>query len=313
MYYYFYASDHFVIKLNGLYLGSINNTIKFCNVESHNAFVELCPIGKISPSVNFVLDEKFLTSPPDNVILTDLKGGYLIKVKRCFTKKEFNVIAQRKFNDAVATIFALDGFYLSVETINGVFNFPIDFFVSSAVIDKFEGAPSNVIKIELYGDKNLLIFFDVATNTIIFNMQFDSLELNKDIRITERFNDIKKHTVVTRWAYRENKFELTDKTIECKKNTSIYQLNNRIIPYAFLEDLYLGQSIDEYLAKNILDNKDKLTGFFGSFLGVMPPPFFRDDRQVGLIYKQNDNKYFAEYFTFEITDKKIFNIKKLDS
>ena len=49
----------------------------------------------------------------------------------------------------------------------------------------------------------------------------------------------------------------------------------------------------------------------GDFIGVMPPPVFREENEVGFVYRTGERTYSAEYFVFEVSDKKITNLKKL--
>ena len=92
--------------------------------------------------------------------------------------------------------------------------------------------------------------------------------------------------------------------------TVMFDINEKLVPYAMLEELLVGGNVKPYLTGTVLENCDKLPSFFGDFIGVMPPPFFRNSQEVGLIYKNATNKYTVEYFTFEYTEKKLSGIKK---
>ena len=99
-------------------------------------------------------------------------------------------------------------------------------------------------------------------------------------------------------------------TWNCEKECWIKKekLPDLLIPYLFLEDFSAGEDFSEYLSDDINKNADKLGGFFGNFLGVFPPPLFRNQDEVGLIYKIKENLFETKYFTFHLDDKKISNI-----
>ena len=58
------------------------------------------------------------------------------------------------------------------------------------------------------------------------------------------------------------------------------------------------------------EHADKLKGFLGDFIGVMPPPKFRNPDEIGLIYKISDDRFKVTYITAELNGEKITNIKK---
>jgi hypothetical protein len=84
------------------------------------------------------------------------------------------------------------------------------------------------------------------------------------------------------------------------------------VPYAFTEELTVGLLGKEFLDDDIKENADKLHEFFGDFIGVMPPPTFRNSDEVGLIYNDGKNKYKVKYYLFDMKNGKICNIKTAD-
>ena len=119
MYFYFSAEYPAIIKLNGIYYGSITDTIKTCNFDNVDSpFIEVCPLSPRQTTVNFILDSSFLSYPPENVSVTDLKGGYLIKFNKTYNGSEFSVVGQEKQSDFMATVFNDNGNKLSIETPN---------------------------------------------------------------------------------------------------------------------------------------------------------------------------------------------------
>ncbi len=312
MFYYFSAEFPSVIKLNGLYYGIISDTIKRIKIDSAETFLEVCPINSVSRSYNFLLDENFLSSPPENVCITDLKGGYLIKFLKSYSGGEFKVLGQEKYSDLLVTAFNDNGVKISIETANDFFAEPIFFELSSATFHRTNLYPA-LLAVEFLGKKTLVNVYE-TTNKIqkVFSRVVDEFCFDKEFSTTEIFSDMAKHKVSCTWQY-ENRL-VTEKahTVSKAERFNKDNLPDKLIPFAFMEELLVKGDFREYLCGNVLDNADKLFGFFGEFIGVMPPPEFRDVDEVGLIYNTRKNCYKVEYFRFELTDKKISNVKRCD-
>lgn len=92
----------------------------------------------------------------------------------------------------------------------------------------------------------------------------------------------------------------------------IAKLPRQLIPYAFLEEMQVGGDFTEYLSPSLIENKDMLRDFFGNYIGVMPPPFFRKPEEVGVVYKKIERIYFTKYYIFEFENGKISNVKNVD-
>ena len=142
--------------------------------------------------------------------------------------------------------------------------------------------------------------------------EVDGYSTDGEFTTVENYKDMAKHTVTTVWDLNNGSFKQGSVKIEKDEKFSTELLPDKLIPYAFLEALSTGDAVDEYITGNVKDNADKLSGFFGDFIGVMPPPTFRNIDEVGLIYSCASNVYRADYFTFELSNGKISNIKKAD-
>ena len=127
---------------------------------------------------------------------------------------------------------------------------------------------------------------------------------------TEKFCDIANHTVTSTWSFNNNFFNSTE--ISCKNGVDFHieNLTEQTLPFAFFEEVLVGGNYEDFLCEDMRANAHKLKGYLGNFIGVIPPPKFRELNEVGLIYKKSDNKYFAEYFVTELQNRKVTNIKK---
>ena len=312
MYFYFTGEYKSAIKINGTFYGVLSQAFKTLRIDNGCPLIEICPLEKSGQTINLILDEEFLSSPPNGVSVTNLKGGYLLKFYKKYNDNEFKIITQQKFADCIATLFNENGLKLSIETKDDFYAETFSFNASNAQISRFE----------LNGNKFLCLFFEDNSNLIIYNIgtttkkvfsrEVKEFSTDKSFITTESYKDIAKHQIKTEWAYELGEFVAKNINATFSPNFSIKNLHPKLIPYAFLEALSLGAEWKDYLYSHILENADKLKGFFGEYFGVIPPPTFRKENEVGLVYKIKENLYSVDYYTFETIDNLISNIIKVE-
>ncbi len=312
MYIYFSSAYPSAIKLNGIYFGTIDQETKSCNIElKEKPFVEICPLGN-DPTVNFILSEELINCPPKGLTVTDLKGGYLIHANKTQSHEFFKIIGQEKYNDLIATVFYENGLKLSLETPSDFFadNFTID--IESCSFQRFSLNGNNFIAVLLNGKSKTLVVYRITDKiNQVFCDEVDSFNAENLFETTQKHKDIAKHTVITSWQYDGKTLIAKNVKVVTAETFCIDNLHEKILPFAFIEEFIVGGDIVPYLGGNVLENKDKLKGFFGEFIGIIPPPVFRSQSEVGLIYKKSENLFFAEYFTFALENRKIINVKKI--
>ncbi len=314
MYYYFCSSFPAVLKINGLYYGSIYKTIKPIRLDLDQApFIEVCSLCEDEQSVNILLDNDFLCSPTHNVSVTDLNGGYVINFNCSYKKAGFEVIKQEKYPNAIVTVFNENGLKISIETPEDFFAQTVCFNAKIVDIAPFSLGKNNFIAISLTLDKTLLLVYKL-NNKIerVFERQVESFNTENGLSTTENVFDIAKHKIKCSWEYDGYALKEKNRTVSCGENFSIKNLNENILPYAFLEQLLVGLSIDEFIGDCIKENKQLISDYVGNFIGVMPPPEFLQQDYVGLIYKIKENVFKVKYFKFELKNRKIINIDKIE-
>lgn len=312
MYYYFCSEYLSAIKLNGIYYGTLTDNIKSLRIDDCFPLVEVCPLVADENNVNFILDTSFLSCPVKNVCVTDLKGGYLIKFIRRNLGSEFRVICQQKFSDCAATVFIENGLKISLETQNDFIVETLNLKVESAKVFRFDVDGKPLVAITLNNIENTLIIYSICDKIKkVFCRVVESFSTDNKLQTIEQFNDIAKHKIVTDWGF-DNDLIVKNANVTVKNGFSPQTLNKNIVPFAFCESFLLGAEWKDYLTGNVLENCDKLKGFLGEFIGVLPPPTFRDISEVGLLYKESENLYKVEYFTFTLDGNKICGVQKCD-
>ena len=313
MYFYFFCSFPAVIKFQGIIFGTINNSVKFCNLDYPSPLVEICPLMDKAAPIAFFINDEFLNSPPNNVTVTDLKGGYFLKFSKSYKADGFKILAQEKYRDASITAFTDNGCKISLETEKDFFAETLDFSPLSVTFRRGEGVNSNLI-FALFNceNKKILSVYGVNETALLFSKEIDEFDVTvTGFTTTERIRDIAKHTITCEYSLSGETVREVSRKVTGGENFDREKVHERLIPYAFCEEFLCGGDFGFYLSDNIKENADKLGGFFGDFIGVTPPPLFKNYNEIGLIYKKAERNYFVEYFTFETENGKIININKI--
>jgi hypothetical protein len=311
MYYYFSADFPAAIKFNGIYYGVISKTVKSIRIDGDCPLVEVCPLTASERQINFIPNTDFLSAPSEGILVTDLRGGFLVKILKNFKVGEFKILDQLKASDLAVTAFIENGVKISIETLDGFFADTVDCFADSAKITKFSLEDKTFVAVHFSGSDNLLVVYSLSKQIKkVFSRQVKNFSLDGGFYTTEEFVDIAKHTVHSEWKWENDSFTQKNKSASCKEGFSPTSLPDAVFPYAFLEELLVGNDVTDYLDDTIKPNANKLKDFLGEFIGIMPPPTFRTGDEIGLIFTCGKNKYRVDYITFELIDKKILNVKK---
>ena len=312
MYFYFLSEYPAVIKLNGIYFGQIYPDAKSIDIDLlSQTFVEICSMKKDQPSSSFIIDDHFTDNFDAHASLTDLDGGYFICFKSQNKKNAPFLLSQEKFSDLLVSVFNQDGLKVSIETQNDFYVDDISGEYTSAKITKFmlDNRPLLLICLE-NDDGRCLLVYDYLNkiNRLLFD-KIDDFGYENGLYTTVNFKDVLKHQKCVWWGYDDGK--LTAKSTELKSKIPFNKDNyhESILPYVFLEELLLGGDVSPFLTDEIKSNADKLLLYFDGVLGVMPPPIFKDQSLIGLIYKKCCDRYYVKYAEISLTDKLISNIK----
>lgn len=312
MYFYFFCEYPAVIKFQGIIFGTVNNSVKFCDLDKPYPLVEICPLMGKGENVAFYPADDFLDLPPRGVTVTDLKGGYFLRFSKSDNADGFSILAQEKYRDATITAFRENGYKISMETQTGFFAETLAFAPKTADFTHGEGVNSDLIfSVFDCGNKKILNVYGINERTLLFSKEVDGFEVTATgFTTTEKLRDMAKHTIMREYSFKGNSITETSRKVTASEKFDREKLPEKLVPYAFSEEFLCGGDYAFYLADGIKENADKLGGFFGEFLGVTPPPLFRDYREIGFIRKIAEGKYSVDYFTFSVVNGKIENINK---
>ena len=105
-----------VLKLNGMYIGTVDGFERHIELDLNDrVFAEFIPDENLN-GLNFFLDEKFFKNPPGFCDVYRIDGDALIYIREYSSKdNKIEVIHQRRFENCLITVFSQGGVYLSVE------------------------------------------------------------------------------------------------------------------------------------------------------------------------------------------------------
>lgn len=314
MRFYFLSEYPSAVKLNGLYLGQIYPNHKFLDVNlDDNVFVEICPMVKGETPYSFLLNKDFLGIENPDVIITDLDGGYFIKFLRTFKTQDFCLLAQERFSDALITVFTENGIKVSIESMGGFFAEELNsiFTPISAKISRFSLGGCEFVAVEIISqkDKYLAVYTLFKDVKRVYFDKIESYCIDNGLSIETVIFDTLKHKVSTEYEYKNGALSIKSKSVVKTKPFDLEKAHDLTLPYLFLEELLVGGDVSCFLSEDLKNSCDKIKEYFGDFLGVMPPPSFKDYDLVGVIYKKSSNQYFVKYAKFELVNKKIVNFK----
>lgn len=315
MYFYFSSRTEVAIKLNGAFLGILgDNSLKIDVENPDKTLVELLPLNQKSPPVQFLLNDSFLSAPLIDITLTDLMGAYAVFVNLPTTTDGFRVIYQDKFDIGLITVFCDQNLKISIENDGKYYIETLPVYDQNVTVKRFNVGEKPFVALILGVEKYHILVYGKNKNDTGFEKflegEFCSYAFSPCFTLTKNYLDVKKHQVATTYSFDGEKFNIKDKKILTKKSPPINGYIENIMPYVFLEDLLVGDNIDEYLSQNVLENKNKIKDYLGDFIAVIPPKSHRQLNEVGLLYKKNANIYYVNYFTFDLLNGKICNIVK---
>lgn len=306
MYLYILSFLPCAVKFNGEYIGkaSENYAIK----KAEKGFFEFIPLtGDFTPA-SFLWENK---QPDDNenVQIIDLYGGFLIIPK--FKKQvisDYKELFYKKIDfpdfSASLEVFNENGTKLTVRCGNDKVTESMPFLPVSLDIEKAFLNGRAYLLVFLSDKKTAAFGFELTESRIktVFRRVCDGYEAKDNLlTITELKNDLLRHRVTTKWDFSNG---VTLKEANFRRDRELYSLPSPLLPYAFFEELALGKDPADFLTPRLRPRAAELKEFFGNFRAVLPPPHFKPDDCVLLLYGDH-----AEYATLTYAGRLIDSVK----
>lgn len=301
---YFLSCVPAALKLNGLYLGTIDYFERHVELTpADGVLAEIIPAGNAQP-INFFLDENFFKQPPEfaDVYLAD--GDAFVFIREYASKDvKLNVVYQTRFCGNLITVFSQGGVNLSCEGQEyTLIPLPQQFTALTAQEQTLNGRQV----LALYGGKHLLIISDKGK--VIFLNPVENAEFGETLNVTAAFETCTAAHAECKFSYDGEKLTLvSSRTVETRKP------EKEIIHFAFFESVLTCGDFTQYLDESLKQKANDLKSYLGDFVSVTVPPekFYITHGKIaaaGLVYPKSGNLYEVKYYAVDITDNKISNI-----
>lgn len=296
---YFLSSRPCALMLGGVYFGMTDSFERFADVQpKDNVFAEFIPEGALP--VGFFITEKLRFSPPEGCEVYLLRDGIAVYA-RDFPPSDFSlkIIAQERFVGNLVTVFKQGALQLSLETAKG-------FFVS-ALPPCFEPCS---IRCEnglffIAGQDALAVYTDGGKCVLSERVSSYRIE-NNTLIATLPLSDSKQRFADCEWALTEEGCFQTSFRIRTEAQGTEESARDELLAYAFFESVLIGADFSRMLSDELKEKADHIKAFLGDFISVT---LTEDANTCGLVRRKKERLFELHYFTVEIRDGKISDIK----
>ncbi len=306
---YFLSQTPAALKLNGLYVGTIDGFERHVELDpTDKLLAEIVPGDNLVP-VNFFLDGKFFECPPPFADVYLLDGDAVVYIREYAEKDStLRVIYQTRFYGNLITIFSQGGVYLSAEGETYTLK-PLPRAFSEVRAEQKTVAGREVLAV--YGGEHLMLISD--NGKVLFLNRVKGAEFGEELKITVAFETCTAAQAECVFSYDGEQLTLTGgRTVEMRKP------EREIAHFAFFESVLTCGDFADYLDGSLMSKADALKSYLGEFVGVTVPTenFYAkhgDIAAAGLIYPKSKNLYEIKYFAVEYNGGKISNIFPVES
>lgn len=302
---YFLSCIPAVLKLNGMYIGTIDGFERHIELDvKDKVFAEIIPDENLH-GINFFLDEKVFSSPPPFCDVYLLEDDALIYIREYSPKDtKIEVLHQTRFCQNLITIFSQGGLYLSIDGANYSLT-PLPPSFKNFTAGDYTLAGREVFAIS--NGRHLIIISDEGK--IIFKSAANSFEFSDTLKITADFETCTAAQAECEYSYDGESLKLISAVTKETRPPE-----DEIIHFAFFESVLTAADCEKYLSDDLKNKAADLRSYLGEFVSVTVPPekFYAvhgDIKAAGLVYPKAQNLYEVKYFVVDISDGKITNIK----
>lgn len=301
---YFLSCAPAVLKLNGLYAGSVDGFERHVELDpADRIFAEIVP-GDNMQAVNFFLDEKFFSCPPPFVDLYLADGDAFVYVREYSAKDvKIEVVFQTRFNGNLITVFSQGGIYLSAEGAEYSLT-PLPQAFKQLRAENRTLCGRDVLA--LYGGNMLAVISDLGK--LIFLNAVESAEFGDELKTVTPFETCTAAKAQCTYSYDGEELTLIESvTAESRPPEA------DILHFAFFESILTCGNYADYLDASLKAKAGQLKSYLGKFVSVTVPPekFYALHGEIaaaGLVYPKSRNLYEIKYYAVDVENAKITNV-----
>ncbi len=297
---YFLSSRPCALMLGGVFFGMTDGFERFAEIEpKDNVFAEFIPEGALP--VGFFITEKLRFSPPDHCEVYILKDGIAVFAKS-FPPSDFSLklVAQQRFRENLVTVFRQGDLQISIETSKGFFVAPLSPCFEPCKIFWEHG----LFFVE--GQGALAVFN--AAGECVLNEKISEYRIENDVlSAVLPLSDSRGRFAECAWALTDDAcFQTSFKVRQTDTGKDEETLRDELIPYAFFESVLIGADFSELLSDELKERAQHIKAFLGDFVSVV---LTEQPNTCGLVRKKKERLFEVHYFTAEVKDGKIVDIR----
>lgn len=300
---YFLSSIPCALTVNGAFFGTTDRFERFAEVSlKDNLFLTFTPENALP--LSFFLTENIRFSPPEGVDVYLLPSAIALYA-RDFPPRDatLNVISQKRFDDALVTVFSQGRIQCTVQTQDNFFTAPL---------------PPSFAHCELSRSKDFyllrspaqLAVFHKNGNRLLLETVLD-YELNGDeLTATLPLSDSRNRLALCKWHLSDTAATLETFTLRQTHDSAGERNEARIADeltaFAFFESVLLGAPYTPFLSDSLVENADQIKDFLGNFQAVTLTSL---PNVCGLVYQKGERLFEVKYFTLQIENGKIVDVQ----
>jgi len=301
---YFLSCAAAALKLNGLYIGTIDGFERHIELDpADSVLAEIVPGDNLQP-VNFFLNADFFSCPPEFADVYTMDGDALIYIREYAAKNvALKVIYQTRFCGNLVTVFTQGGVYLSVDGASYLLKqLPPQFLNATAEEQTLSGRQVLAIR----GGNRLVIISE--SGKMIFSNAVESYEFGDCLSVRAPFETCTA-------AYAECEFAYDGESLSLVKSRTVETRppERETLHFAFFEAVLTCGDYVKYLSPALKPKAENLKSYLGEYVSVTVPPekFFSEHGEIyaaGLVYPLKENLYDVKYFAVQFDGELIDNI-----
>lgn len=300
---YFLSARPCALTLNDTYFGITDTFERFAEISlKDRTFVRFAPEGALS--IGFFLTENIRFTPPTGCEVYLLKDGIAIYAYD-FPPADLTLrpITQKRNGELLATVFSQGNVQLSLQSPQGFFTATLPPTFAICEIEFHGGllflkSPNHLAVYTKAGER---VFLES-----ILSFTANETEFSVSLPLSDLFGRIAdctfslSETGITRTAFSLKQA----RTVQ--GDLSPEQIKDELLPYAFFTSVLIGANCEEFLSDELAPKAEKIKGFLGDFIAVVP---MQDTRVCGLVKKKGERIFEVAYFTVEVKNGRIFDVK----
>ncbi len=310
----FSAAEPCILRLGGAVAGYCGEAEKFADLpDGEKTVAEFFPLrGDLVP-LAFVIDGGFFDAPPPECVVCRYDCGADVYAAQFEERGGTRIWGQARAGGVLATAFSAGGkTRLAVDTGGNteLYDLPpareIDLGTEQIAGRTFARAFCR-------GGRGGTLLLYGQDGREALRAAADEWECGEKLTVRRRFADIAGHVGETVYACGEN-FVQESRTVRPRAGFDFAALDERLLPFAFFQEIAAGGDASPYLSPALLEKKHLLGEFLGDFVAaVLPKEIFYlthgKQNAAALVYRRAENIYDIKFFMAEIQNGKISNIK----